>query len=83
MGCNKEITSICVYIKTIVFSKTSRPISIKLHINRPWVKDILNSSNLWSGPPQRGDNHKNAKMGWCHLQIFFSRTTKPEEFIFT
>jgi hypothetical protein len=22
-------------------------------------------------------------MGWCHLQIFFSRTTKPEEFIFT
>jgi hypothetical protein len=27
---------------------------------------------------QRGDNHKNAKMGWVHLKIFFSKTTEPE-----
>jgi hypothetical protein len=26
---------------------------------------------------QRGDNHKNVKMGWGHLKIFFSRTTGP------
>jgi hypothetical protein len=23
------------------------------------------------------------KMRWCHLKIFFSRTTEPEELIFT
>jgi hypothetical protein len=28
-------------------------------------------------PFQRGDYHKNAKMGWGHLKIFFSRTTGP------
>jgi hypothetical protein len=27
-------------------------------------------------PFQRGDNHKNVKMGWGHLKIF-SRTTGP------
>jgi hypothetical protein len=32
---------------------------------------------------QRGDNLKNAKMGWGHLKIFFSRTSKPEYIIFT
>jgi hypothetical protein len=26
---------------------------------------------------QRGDNHKNVKLGWGHLKIFFSRTTGP------
>jgi hypothetical protein len=25
----------------------------------------------------RGDDHKNVKMGWDHLKIFFSRTTGP------
>jgi hypothetical protein len=30
-----------------------------------------------------GDNYKNAKMGWGHLKIFFSRTIEPEELIFT
>jgi hypothetical protein len=30
---------LCVYIeKKIIFSRTSRPISIKLGINHPWVK---------------------------------------------
>jgi hypothetical protein len=45
------------------FSRTSRPISIKLGMNLPWVKGILNCSNKGPGPFQRGDNHKNAKFG--------------------
>jgi hypothetical protein len=35
------------------------------------------------GPLQRGGNYKNAKMGWGHLKIFFSRPTEPKELIFT
>jgi hypothetical protein len=66
-----------VYIKKIFFSKSKRPISIKLGINYPRVKGILNCSNKGPGPLQMGDNHKNAKMGWGHLKIFF-RTTDPE-----
>jgi hypothetical protein len=38
-----------------------------LGTNYPWIK----------GPFQRGDNHKNVKMGWGHLKILFSRTTGP------
>jgi hypothetical protein len=44
---------------------------------------ILNCSNKGSGPLQRGDNLRNAKMGWGHLKMFFSRTTEPESVIFT
>jgi hypothetical protein len=33
-------------------------------------------SNKGPGLLQRGDNHKNAKMGWGHLKIFY-RTTGP------
>jgi hypothetical protein len=51
-------------LKKIFFSRTSRPITIKLGINHPWVKGILKCSNKGPGPLQRGDNHKNAKMGW-------------------
>jgi 5-methylcytosine-specific restriction endonuclease McrBC GTP-binding regulatory subunit McrB len=29
-----------------------------------------------------GDNHKNAKIGWDYLNIFFLRTTKPEKLRF-
>jgi hypothetical protein len=66
----------CLYWKKI-FSRTSRPISIKLDTNHPWIKGILNCS--YKGPGlQRGDYHKNTKMGWGHLKTFFSRTTKPE-----
>jgi hypothetical protein len=31
-------------LKIIFFSRTSRPISMKLDINHPWVKGILNCS---------------------------------------
>jgi hypothetical protein len=39
---------------------------------------ILNCSNEGPGPLQRGDNHKNAEIGWDHLKIFLFRTTEPE-----
>jgi hypothetical protein len=32
-----------------MFSRTSRPISIKLGTNYPWVMGILNCSNLFKG----------------------------------
>jgi hypothetical protein len=51
------------------------PNSIKLGTSYPWVKRIQVCSNKASGPLQSGDNHKNVKMGWHHLKIFFSRTT--------
>jgi hypothetical protein len=52
-----------VYIEKIFFSRTSRPISIKLGINHPWVKGILNCLNKRPGPFRRGDNHKKCKNG--------------------
>jgi hypothetical protein len=41
------------------------------------VKGIQVCLNIGPGPLQRGDNHKNVKMGWGHLKIFFSRITGP------
>jgi hypothetical protein len=57
--------------------------SIKFGTNHSWVKGILYCSNKGPGPLHRRDNHKNTKMGWRHLKIFFSRTNEPEELIFT
>jgi hypothetical protein len=37
------------------------------------MKGVPVCSNKGTGPLQRGDNHKNVKMGWGHLKI--SRTT--------
>jgi hypothetical protein len=65
-------------MKKVLSSRTSRPISIKFGRNHPWVQGVLNCSNKGSGPLQRGDNLKNAKIGWVHLKVFFSRTTEPE-----
>jgi hypothetical protein len=55
--------------------RTSRPNSIKLGTNYPWMKGVRVCSNKGTCPLQRGDNHKNVKMGWGHLKI--SRTTGP------
>jgi hypothetical protein len=41
------------------------------------VKGIQVCSNKGPGPLLRGDNHKNVKMGWGLLKIFFSRTNGP------
>ena len=59
------------------FSRTAGPNSTKLGTHHPWVKGLQFCSNEGPGPHQRGDNHENAKIGWCHLKIFFSRTTEP------
>jgi hypothetical protein len=66
----------------IFFSRTSRPKLIKLGTNYLWVKEIQVCSNKGPGSLQRGDNHKNIKMGLGHLKIFF-RTMKPEKLNFT
>jgi hypothetical protein len=36
-----------------IFSRTNRPISIKLGINHHWVRGLLNCSNKGPGPLQR------------------------------
>jgi hypothetical protein len=41
------------------------------------MKGIQVCSNKGPDPLQRGDNHKNVKLGCDHLKIFFSRTTGP------
>jgi hypothetical protein len=43
----------------IFFPRTSRPKSIKLITNYPWLKGIQVCSTKGPGPLQRGDNHKN------------------------
>jgi hypothetical protein len=57
-----NFTILYVYIKKKFFSRTSRPITIKLGIINPWVQGILNCSNEGPGPFQMGGNHKNAKI---------------------
>jgi hypothetical protein len=47
-----------------IFSKISRPMSIKLDANYLCMKVIQVSLNKGTDPHQRGDNHKNANMGW-------------------
>jgi hypothetical protein len=47
------------------------------------VKEIQVCSIKGPGPFQRGDNHKNVKMGWGHLKILFLRAMKPEKLNFT
>jgi hypothetical protein len=47
------------------------PKSIKFGTNYPLVKGIQVCSIERPGPLQRGDNHKNVKMGWGHFKILF------------
>jgi hypothetical protein len=61
-GYNKE-NNICI---ENIFSRTSRPISVKLGTNHPWVKRIKYSPIEGPGSLPRGENHKNAKMGSGH-----------------
>jgi hypothetical protein len=41
------------------------------------MKEIQVCSDKRPGPLQRGNNHKNVKIGLGHLKIFSSRTTGP------
>jgi hypothetical protein len=50
--------------KNTLFSRSSRQKPIKLAINYHWVKVMYVYSNKGPGPLQRGDNHKNVKIGW-------------------
>jgi hypothetical protein len=59
------------------------PKSIKLGTNYRLVKRIQVCSNKGPGPLQRGDNHRNVRKGWDHLDILFLRTNKPEKLNFT
>jgi hypothetical protein len=46
-----------------IFSRTSKPNSIKLGTNYPWLKGIQVCSNKGPGSLQREDNHKNVNIG--------------------
>jgi hypothetical protein len=61
----------------IFFSTSREQISIKYKYKLSLHEG---NSSLNKGPSflQRGNNHKNAKIGCCHLKMFFSRTTLPE-----
>jgi hypothetical protein len=52
-------------------------------MNYPSRKRIQVSSNKGPGPLRSGDNHKNVKMRWGRLNIFFLSTMKPEKQLFT
>jgi hypothetical protein len=82
-GDNSKRVKIHWTFSKIFFSRTSRPNSIKLGTNYPWVKGIQFCSNKWPGPLQTGDNHKNVRKGWGHLKNLFLRTMKPEKLNFT
>jgi hypothetical protein len=53
----------------IFFSRTCRPISIKLDTNHSCIKEIQVYTNKRTGHLQMGDNCKNAKIGWGHLNF--------------
>jgi hypothetical protein len=55
---------------------------MKLGTNHPKMKRSKNCSKEGPGSFPRGDNYINAKTGWDHLRILFSRTTEREELIF-
>jgi hypothetical protein len=70
-GDNSEKVKIHWKFSKIFFSRTSRLKSIKLNTKYPWVKGIQVCSNKGPGSLQRGDNHKNVKMGWGHFKNLF------------
>jgi hypothetical protein len=59
---SKSVKKPLIFLK--IFSRTSKPNSIKFGTNNPWVKGIQVCSNKGPGPLQRGDNYKMSKWGW-------------------
>jgi hypothetical protein len=82
-GYNWENIITYVYIGKKIFSKTSRPVSIKLAVNYPCMKEIQVCLDKGTDLHQREDNLKNVNIGWGHLKILFSRINDPERLIFT
>jgi hypothetical protein len=62
---------IYMFVLKKIFSRTSRPISMKLGTNHPWVKRIKNCWKERPGSFPGKVNHRNANEGWDHLKIFF------------
>jgi hypothetical protein len=60
------------------FSRTSRPNSIILGTNYPWVKEIQVCSNKGPGPFQRGDNRKNGVGSFQNLILKNFEARKDE-----
>jgi hypothetical protein len=64
--------------------KTRWPISIKIDANYPYIKGFQVCIYKGTVPHQRGDNNKNANIGWPGLlEILFSRTNNPGKLRFT
>jgi hypothetical protein len=53
----------------IFLSRTSRPNSIKLTANYPWLKGIQFGTNKGPDPLQRGDNRKNGVGAFKNLLL--------------
>jgi hypothetical protein len=70
-------------LEKIFFSKTSRPISIKIDANYPCMKEIQVCLDKGTNPYQMEDNHKKWKYRLGHLKILFSRINDPEKLKFT
>jgi hypothetical protein len=51
-------------------------------MNNNCFNKLTFSKQSWYSPFERGDNYKNAKMGWFPLKIY-SRTTETGELRFT
>jgi hypothetical protein len=66
----KTILQMFIHVLEKIFSRTSRPVSIKLDPNYPCMKGIQPCSNKGPDPYQRINNHKNAKIGWGQLKSF-------------
>jgi hypothetical protein len=66
-------------LKKIFFSRTSRPNSIKLRTNYPWVKRIKVCSNKGPGPFQRGNNYKICQYGMRSLKSFLLKDCWPRK----
>jgi hypothetical protein len=71
-----------VFIWKKIFSRTSKLISINLDTNHHRIK-VNQNVQIKGQVLFKGDTIKNAKLGCGHLKTFFTRTTEPEEFIFS
>jgi hypothetical protein len=71
-GQNRE--NMYVFILKKIFSRSSRPISLKLSTNDPSVKTIIKCLNEGPDSCPRGDDHKMQKCGRS-LKTFLLRTS--------
>jgi hypothetical protein len=70
-GATIKKTNLHKIILEKIFSKTGRPMKIKLDANYPCMKGIQVCLDKRADCNQKGDDHKNANIGWGHLKILF------------